>query len=126
MKNVMSEKEIFNGKSMASAYSLRKLSEFTARARGTLDKPEYLEPREIIIVEGLLGYLTHPMGDVYDAKVYMEPTEDLRIKRKIRRDCIERNYSEAEVLESLTKRINDCFKFIQPQRTFAFLWPYLS
>ena len=39
---------------------------------GTLDKPVYVEPRKIIIVEGLLGYLTCPMRDVYDVKVYME------------------------------------------------------
>ena len=49
----------------------------------------------------------------------MGSTEDLRIKWKTRQDCIGRNYSEAEVLEFLTKRTNDCFEFIQPQRTFA-------
>jgi phosphoribulokinase len=39
---------------------------------GNLDKPVYVEPRKFIIVEGLLSYLTCPMRNVYDVKVYVE------------------------------------------------------
>lgn len=88
-------------------------------AKGSLDRPVYVEPREFIIMEGLLGYSTRSMRDAYDVKVYMEPNEDLRIKWKIRRDCVERGYTEQEVLESLTKRTDDSAEFVQPQRTFA-------
>jgi len=87
--------------------------------RGTLDRPAYVEPREYIIMEGLLGYSTRAMRDAYDVKVYLEPTESLRIKWKIQRDCTKRGYDEAEVLRSLEKRAQDSVDFIQPQRTFA-------
>jgi phosphoribulokinase len=86
---------------------------------GTLDRPEYVEPREFIIMEGLLGYSTRSMRDAYDVKVYTEPNEDLRIKWKTRRDCMERGYSEAAVRESLSKRNTDREDYVQPQRTFA-------
>ncbi len=86
---------------------------------GTLDSPEYVEPREFIIMEGLLGLSTRSMRDAHDVKVYMEPNEDLRVKWKIRRDCAERGYSEEQVLASLTKRYEDSAEFVQPQRTFA-------
>ncbi len=86
---------------------------------GTLDSPEYVEPREFIIMEGLLGFSTRSMRDAHDVKVYMEPNEDLRVKWKIRRDCAERGYSEEQVLASLTKRYEDSAEFVQPQRTFA-------
>lgn len=86
---------------------------------GSLDRPVYVEPREFIIMEGLLGYSTRTMRDAYDVKVYTEPNEDLRIKWKIRRDCAERGYTEQQVLDSLAKRSEDCLEFVQPQRTFA-------
>lgn len=80
---------------------------------------EYIEPREYIIIEGLLGYGTRKMRDCYDVKVYLEPEEDLRIKWKIQRDTLVRGYSKARVLEILDRRKNDLENFIQPQRTLA-------
>ncbi len=87
--------------------------------QGTLDRPVYVEPREYIIMEGLLGYSTRAMRDAYDVKVYLEPTENLRVKWKIRRDCTKRGYDELDVIKSLAKRVDDSINFIQPQRTFA-------
>lgn len=86
---------------------------------GTLDRPQYVEPREYIIMEGLLGYSTRSMRDAYDVKVYMEPNEDLRIKWKLSRDCHERGYTEDQVMSSLSRRMNDSVEFVQPQRTYA-------
>lgn len=86
---------------------------------GTLDRPEYVEPREYIILEGLLGYSTRAMRDCYDVKVYLEPDESLRVKWKVQRDCGKRGYTPEDVLKSLEKRKYDSVNFIQPQRTFA-------
>ncbi len=88
-------------------------------AGGILDAPEYLEPREYIILEGLLGYSTRAMRDCYDVKIYLEPDEDLRIKWKIQRDTAKRGYSMEQVRKSLAKRVNDSKNFIQSQRMFA-------
>ena len=86
---------------------------------GTLDRPQYVEPKEYIILEGLLGYTSRKLRDCYDVKVYLEPTEDLRVKWKIQRDCSKRGYTEEQVLASLEKRKTDSIDFIHPQRTFA-------
>ncbi|MCP5372905.1 MAG: phosphoribulokinase [Hyphomicrobiales bacterium] len=86
---------------------------------GTLDRPVYVEPKDYIIVEGLLGYTTRAMRDCYDVKVFLEPAEDLRVKWKIQRDTTKRGYTEAEVRQSLEKRATDSLDFIHPQRTFA-------
>ena len=86
---------------------------------GTLDAPEYIEPREYIILEGLLGYSTRAMRDCYDVKMYLEPIEDLRVKWKIQRDTGKRGYTAEQVVESLRKREGDSAEFIRPQRTFA-------
>ncbi|MHA1598544.1 MAG: phosphoribulokinase [Alphaproteobacteria bacterium] len=88
-------------------------------ATGTLERPVYVEPKEFIILEGLLGYSTRTMRDAYDVKVYLEPNEELRKKWRIRRDCMERGYQESEVRKSLEKRAGDSIEFIESQRTFA-------
>jgi len=86
---------------------------------GDFDAPEYIEPREYIILEGLLGYSTRAMRVNYDVKVYLEPEEDLRVRWKIQRDTGKRGYTVEQVKESLAKRVTDSVDFIQPQRTFA-------
>ena len=86
---------------------------------GTLDAPEYVVPKEYVILEGLLGYSTRAMRDCYDVKVYLEPVEDLRVKWKIQRDTAKRGYTPEQVIESLKKRVHDSADFIRPQRTFA-------
>ncbi len=86
---------------------------------GTLDAPEYMEPKEYIILEGLLGYSTRALRDCYDVKVYLDPQEDLRVKWKIQRDTGKRGYTVRQVKESLKYRMDKSINFIQPQRTFA-------
>ncbi len=86
---------------------------------GDFDAPEYIEPRDYIIMEGLLGYASRAMRSCYDVKVYLEPVEDLRVQWKIQRDTSKRGYTVEQVKASLAKRAGDSVNFIQPQRTFA-------
>lgn len=86
---------------------------------GTLDRPIYVEPKEYIIMEGLLGYSTRAMRDCYDVKVYLDPDEGLRTRWKVQRDTTKRGYTKEEVLKSMEKRVYDTKTFIRPQRQFA-------
>lgn len=86
---------------------------------GTLDRPQYVEPKDFVIAEGLLGYTTRAMRDCYDVKIFLDPEEELRVKWKVHRDTTKRGYSEEQVLASLEKRKDDSPAFIRPQRTFA-------
>ncbi len=86
---------------------------------GTLDRPIYVEPKEFIVFEGLLGFTTRSLRDLYDVKVYVEPDEDLRVRWKVARDTAKRHYTKEEVMMSLKKREKDSPAFIWPQRTFA-------
>lgn len=86
---------------------------------GTLDRPEYIKPKNYVIAEGLLGYSTRAMRECYDVKLYLDPEEELRVRWKIHRDTTKRGYTREEVLKSLEKRRNDSPAFIHPQRTFA-------
>jgi phosphoribulokinase len=86
---------------------------------GTFDPPEYVKPNKFLIVEGLLGYSTRALRDCYDVKVYLAPSESLRMGWKIKRDTLKRGYNEAQVLAELQKREADSEQFIRPQRKWA-------
>ncbi len=88
-------------------------------ATGTLVRPEYVVPREFVIVEGLLGFHSQVMRQFYDVKVYLDPPEDLRRQWKIKRDTTKRGYTTEQVLAELEKRETDSRDFIRPQREFA-------
>lgn len=86
---------------------------------GTLVRPEYILPRQFVIVEGLLSFHTAVMRQFYDVKVYLDPPEDLRKVWKIRRDTAQRGYTAQQVEAELTKREPDSRDFIRPQREHA-------
>jgi phosphoribulokinase len=86
---------------------------------GSLVRPEYIRPREFVIVEGLLGFHSAIMRQFYDVKVYLDPPEELRKQWKIKRDTAKRGYTTEQVLAELEKREVDSRDFIRPQREYA-------
>ncbi len=86
---------------------------------GTLVRPEYVQPRQFVIVEGLLGFCTSTLRQFYDVRVFLEPPEDLRKAWKIKRDTANRGYTVASVLAELERREPDSRDFIRPQREYA-------
>jgi phosphoribulokinase len=88
-------------------------------AAGKLVRPQYVQPREFVIVEGLLGFHTPVMRQFYDVKVFLQPPEDLRYVWKIKRDTSKRGYTTEQVLRELEKREPDSRDFIRPQRQYA-------
>lgn len=88
-------------------------------ATGSLVRPEYIVPREFIIVEGLLGFSTPVLRQFYDIKVFLDPPEALRRQWKIQRDTSRRGYNAEQVVAELEKREPESREFIRPQREFA-------
>jgi len=86
---------------------------------GKLVRPQYVQPREFVIVEGLLGFHTPVMRQFYDVKVFLQPPEDLRFVWKVKRDTTRRGYTREEVFKELEKREPDSRDFIRPQRQHA-------
>jgi phosphoribulokinase len=86
---------------------------------GTLVRPEYLQPRAFVIVEGLLGFSTPVLEQFFDVKVYLDPPEALRRVWKVKRDTAKRGYTEEQVLAELERREQDSERFIRPQRDHA-------
>jgi phosphoribulokinase len=88
-------------------------------ATGALVRPVLVEPRDFVIVEGLLPLHTKLARACFDITVYLDPPEEIRRKWKIRRDCAERGYTPGAVLAELDRREPDSAAFIRPQRQQA-------
>jgi len=86
---------------------------------GTFGPPVYVRPRSFTIIEGLLGYFSRQMRDIYDVRVFLAPPEPLRRKWKVDRDCSRRGYTTDQVLTELDRREPDSAAHIRPQQRHA-------
>ncbi len=86
---------------------------------GALVRPEYVEPRDFVIVEGLLPLHTKLAAACFDVTVYLNPPEKVRREWKIKRDTAQRGYNREQVLAELVRREPESEAFIRPQRCRA-------
>ena len=86
---------------------------------GTFGAPEYVVPRQFMIMEGLLALHTRRMREPFAVSVYLDPPEDLRRRWKVQRDTAKRGYTPEQVQAELERREPDSAAFIRPQRRGA-------
>jgi uridine kinase len=79
-----------------------------------------VEPKGVIIVEGLL-ILTDPvLRDLMDLKVFVDCDADDRLNRVIKRDIVERGRSVDKVLDRYEKTVKPMhLQFIEPSKRYA-------
>jgi phosphoribulokinase len=88
-------------------------------SQGRLVRPVLVEPRDFVLVEGLLPLHTKLLRACFDITVYLDPPEEIRRAWKVQRDCAERGYSRAQVEHELVRREPESAAFIRPQRQWA-------
>lgn len=86
---------------------------------GTLTRPVLVEPRDFVIVEGLLPLHSKLSRACFDITVYLDPPEEIRRDWKLRRDCRDRGYDPCQVLAELERREPESAAYIRPQRQWA-------
>lgn len=86
---------------------------------GLLARPELVEPREFVIVEGLLPLFSKLARACFDVTVFLDPPEEIRRAWKISRDTGARGYSGEAVEKELARREPESAEFIRPQRQRA-------
>ena len=78
------------------------------------------EPKEVIIVEGILILEDERLRDLMDIKVYVDTEDDIRIIRRIKRDIEDRGRSLDSVIDqylSVVKPMHS--QFIEPTKKYA-------
>ncbi|MFQ5889791.1 MAG: phosphoribulokinase [Gemmatimonadota bacterium] len=83
---------------------------------GTFGPPEFVTPRQLVVVHGLLGLYTQPLKSAFHVSVFLDPDPDLRVQWKISRDTAKRGYTPEQVRQQLEHRRHDSETFILPQR----------
>ncbi|MDX1753191.1 MAG: uridine kinase [Salinimicrobium sediminis] len=79
-----------------------------------------IEPRKVIIVEGIL-ILTHAdIREMFDIKIYVHADSDERLIRRLKRDIAERGRDLEEVLNRYQNTLKPMHQqFIEPTKEFA-------
>jgi uridine kinase len=99
----------------------------------TIDKPIYdyeihnrkkekviVEPKEIIIVEGLLVFYEERIRDLLDIKIFVDTDSDIRIMRRIMRDMKERGRTLDSIISQYVDTVRPAHEqFIEPSKKYA-------
>ena len=107
---------------------LQKLQNYEA-----IDKPVYdyvdhtrstatirQEPKEVIILEGILILEDERLRDLMDIKIYVDTDDDIRIIRRIKRDMEERGRTLDSVIEQYLSVVKPMYhQFIEPTKRYA-------
>lgn len=80
----------------------------------------HIEPREVIIVEGILALCDKKLRHQMDLKVFVDADPDERLIRVIQRDVVERGRTAEAVMERYTRILKPMhLQFIEPTKRYA-------
>lgn len=85
-----------------------------------LEEVVKVEPREIIVVEGILIFEDERIRDLLDIKIYVDTDADIRILRRIQRDITERGRTVDSVINQYLTTVRPAhLQFIEPCKRYA-------
>jgi len=86
---------------------------------GVFDPAEKIESPNILILEGLHPFADERVRDMFDFKIYLDISDDVKFAWKIQRDMAERGHSLESIKASIEARKPDFDEFVDPQKQFA-------
>ena len=94
------------------------LYDFTTHTRR--EETETVEPRPVIIIEGILVLAESLLEERMDIKIYVDAADDIRLMRRIRRDMQERGRSIEGVLRQYERTVRPMhLEFVEPSKREA-------
>ena len=79
-----------------------------------------IEPRKVIIVEGILIFENQPLRDLMDIRIFVDTDADVRLCRRIKRDVNKRGRSIESVIEQYQQTVKPMHeKFVEPSKKKA-------
>jgi len=92
--------------------------DFTTHTR--TDETETVEPRPVIIIEGILVLAESILEEQMDIKIYVDAADDIRLMRRIRRDMQERERSIEGILRQYERTVRPMhLEFVEPSKREA-------
>lgn len=94
------------------------LYNFATHAR--MKETRHLEPKDIIIVEGILIFASKELRDVFDIKIFIDTDADERLLRRLKRDIVERGRSIESVMNQYITTVKPMhLEFVEPSKRYA-------
>jgi uridine kinase len=79
-----------------------------------------VEPRRVILVEGILIFVDKKLREMMDIKIYVDTAADLRFIRRLQRDVLERGRSVNQVIEQYLDTVRPMhLEFVEPSKRYA-------
>lgn len=92
--------------------------DFTLHARRA--ETRRVNPRPVILVEGILIFVEPALRERFDIKVYVDADADLRFIRRLRRDVSERQRTVESVIEQYLNTVRLMhLEFVEPSKRYA-------
>ena len=90
------------------------------RTHSRLPSTTRVEPKRIVIVEGILIFAEPRLLEQMDVKVYVDTPDDIRFIRRLRRDIAERGRTLDSVVEQYMATVRPMhMQFVEPSKRFA-------
>lgn len=84
------------------------------------DHTIHLEPRPIILVEGILIFAEAGLRNLFDIKIFVDTDADIRFIRRLERDIAERGRSSASVIHQYMTTVRPMhLEFVEPSKRYA-------
>ncbi|MBN1991459.1 MAG: uridine kinase [Anaerolineae bacterium] len=81
---------------------------------------ELVEPRQVILVAGILIFVDKKLREMMDIKIYVDAPADLRFIRRLKRDIAERGRSVDMVIEQYLQTVRPMhLEFVEPSKRYA-------
>ena len=79
-----------------------------------------IEPREVIIVDGILLFADARLRDLFDVKIFVDVADDVRFIRRLLRDLTERDRSVEDVIRQYLETVRPMhLEFVEPSKRHA-------
>lgn len=92
--------------------------DFTIHNR--VDKTTHVDPKRVIIVEGIMVFENEELRDLMDIKIFVDTDADERLTRRIMRDVKERGRSLESVLSQYMSTVKPMHEqFVEPSKRYA-------
>jgi len=85
-----------------------------------LAKTEHVEPRAVVIVDGILVLVEPALRALLDIKVFVDTDADIRFIRRLRRDTEQRGRKVSSVIDQYLKSVRPMhLDFVEPSKRYA-------
>ncbi|MDT5062776.1 MAG: uridine kinase [Acidobacteriota bacterium] len=85
-----------------------------------LNETVLIEPKPIVIVEGILIYVDARLLEQMDIKVFVDTPDDIRFIRRLKRDIAERGRTVDSVIEQYIATVRPMhMQFVEPSKRYA-------